>query len=176
MRGDLLCSAVCPSPRHHVYSDRSPIRGVRAILAQPLLPAATFANGRPWHLALKPHSHLLACVQEDAVSSSACGLLWDVLGACPALCGGSQCNGGPGTTPSDGHSCTAGATEGCPHSGCPACRVGWPQFGALSTCCMKGQAGAFGAVFQRLTVWGPRPPPFSLPGAHTWDLSGKVIS
>lgn len=53
---------------------------------------------------------------------------------------------------------------------------GAQSVGSVVGCCRKGQAGAFGAVFQRLTVWGPLPPPFSLPGAHTWHLSGKVIS
>lgn len=36
MRGDLLCSAACPSPPHHVCSHHSPMRGVGAILAQSL--------------------------------------------------------------------------------------------------------------------------------------------
>lgn len=82
MRGDLLCSAACPSPPHHVSSHHSPMRAVGAILAQSLLSAGSFANGRPWHLALKPHPPLLAHVQEDAVSPSL-WTLWDVLGDCP---------------------------------------------------------------------------------------------
>lgn len=81
MRGDLLCSAACPSPPHHVCSHHSPCRGVGAILTHSLLPAGTFANARPWHLALKPHPPPLACVQEDAVSQC----LWTPVGCAGGL-------------------------------------------------------------------------------------------
>lgn len=166
------CLPPCPAGEvgkaTHVCCQHRPIPGAGAILAQPQLLASTFAKAGPWHLAPKPRPSLLAFLQEDAVSLPV-HLCW---GAAPTLCRGSLAP--PIGTDTAGHSGAAGAAEGCPASGCSDCRAGGPQFGAVSVSRMKGQAGALGAVFQHLPVWGSTLP-FPHTGAHTWCLSGKVI-
>lgn len=94
-------------------------------------------------------------------------------GAAPTLCRGSLAP--PIGMDTAGHSGAAGAAEWRPASGCPDCRAGGPQFGAVSMTCMKGQAGALGAVFQHLPVWGiypPRPPIL----VHTPGVSQERLS
>ena len=95
------CLPPCPAGEvgnaTHVCSQHRPIPGAGAILAQPWLPAGTFAKAGPWHLAPKPCPPLLACLQEDAVSLP----VHSCWGGCPH-----PLQGLPGTTHWDGHSWT----------------------------------------------------------------------
>jgi len=87
----------------HACCQHNPVPSAGAILAQPQLPAGTSAKGGPWHLALKTHPSLLACLQEGAMCvPPPCALLWGVLGGCPHPLRGLPVQWGPSTTHWDG--------------------------------------------------------------------------
>lgn len=170
--------APCPAGELGKATHVCSVPGAGAILTQ--LPASTFAKAGPWHLAPKPHRPLLACLQRDVMlcvpprAVRSCEVHWAL--PPPSV-------GAPSATGSWHH--PSGRTQlgmvvlwapwrGAHPRGVQTVGLVVPRFAAFSVSCMKGQAGALGAVFQWLQVWGTCPPPHS--GAHTWHLPGKVIS